>query len=63
MALVLELHDARGDRDAAFLLELHPVGGRVALPRVGLHRAGEVDGPSVEQELLRQRRLARRRGG
>src|SRR6476469_6126229 len=29
VAIVLELHDARSDRDTALLLELHPVGSRV----------------------------------
>ena len=58
VAVVLELHDARRDRDAALLLELHPVGRRVPCGTPRLDRAGEVDGAAVQQELLRQRRLA-----
>ena len=58
IAVVLELHDARRDRDAALLLELHPVGGRVARCPARLDRPRQVDGAAVQQELLRQRRLA-----
>ena len=55
---VRELHDARRDRDAALALHLHPVARGVPARLARLHRAGEVDRPSVEEELLRQRRLA-----
>ena len=58
VALVLELHDGRGDRDAALLLNLHPVGGggpgilfALDLPSLG-------NGPAVEQEFLGQGGLA-----
>jgi hypothetical protein len=37
IAVILELHDARRDRDAAFLLQLHPVGCGVAVGAAGLH--------------------------
>ena len=54
-----ELHHRRADRDAALLLHLHPVAdvadrrpSRAVTAPADLHRAG------VEQELLRQRRLA-----
>ena len=58
VAQVLELQHRRGDGDAAFLLERHPVGGRVALRLARLDRAGLMDRTAVEQELLRERRLA-----
>ena len=55
---VVELHHRARHRDAALLLDLHPVRGRVprALPR--LHGAGEQDRAAEEQQLLGQRRLA-----
>jgi hypothetical protein len=58
-AQVLELHGRGGDADAALLLDAHPVGmGRgPALP--GLHAARPVDGAAIEQQLFRQRGLAR----
>jgi hypothetical protein len=58
-AQVLELHGRRGDADAALLLDAHPVrvGRGTALP--GLHAARPVDGAAIEQQLLRQRGLAR----
>ena len=37
-----ELQHGRGDRDAALLLELHPVGGGRAAAAAGLDRAGLV---------------------
>ena len=58
-AAVVELQHGRADRDAALLLQLHPVRGRGALVFAVLDRARQVDGVAVEQELLRQRRLAR----
>ncbi|MNY10036.1 hypothetical protein D3C86_1429900 [compost metagenome] len=57
--LVRELHDARGDRDAALPLELHPVRGGVTLGPARLDRAGHVDGASVQQELLGEGGLTR----
>ena len=56
---VVELQHGRADRDPALLLELHPVRRRCPLVLPVLHRAGKVDRVAVEQELLRQRRLAR----
>ena len=58
-AAVLHLHHARGDRDAALLLDLHPVGGRVARGLARLHRAGDLDRAGEQQQLLGQRGLAR----
>ena len=58
IALVFKLHDRRRDGDAALLFELHPVRDRVARGRLALDRAGELDGPAVQQELLCQRGLA-----
>jgi len=52
VALVGELHHARRHRDAALLLHLHPVGGRVALLPARLDRPGEMDRPAIEEELL-----------
>lgn len=58
IALVLELQHGARDRDAALLLEGHPVGGGVLLCLACLHGAGLVDGAAVQQQLLRQRGLA-----
>jgi hypothetical protein len=57
VARVLELHHARRHRDAALLLELHPVARGMALRATRLHGAGEVDRAAVEQELLGERGL------
>ena len=59
VAGVLELHHRARDRDAALLLDLHPVGGRVARALARLDRAGELDRAAEQQQLLGQRRLAR----
>ena len=56
---VLHLHHRRGDRDAALLLDLHPVGGGVARGLARLHRAGDLDRAGEQQQLLGQRGLAR----
>ena len=58
-AVVLELQHGRGHGDAARLLHLQPVGPRMALLRLAPDRAGEVDGARVQEQLLRERRLAR----
>ncbi len=57
-AVVRELHHRRGHRDAALLLEAHPVGGRVARRLAALHRAGHLDRAAEQQQLLGQRGLA-----
>ena len=53
-ALVLELHDRGRNRDAALLLDLHPVGGGGAGVLFALDHAGLGDGPAVEQKFFRQ---------
>ena len=58
VALVLELHDGRGDRDAALLLNLHPVGGGGPGVFLALHLPGLGDGPSVKEELFGEGGLA-----
>ena len=55
---VLEAQRGRADRDAAALLELHPVRARLAAAAARLDRAGLGDRAAVEQQLLGQRRLA-----
>ena len=57
-ALIAELHDGRGDGDAALLFDLHPVGDGGAGVLLALDRAGLRNGPAVEQEFFRQRGLA-----
>ena len=49
---VVELEHARGDRDAALALQLHPVGRRVSLGAAGFDGAGEVNRAAVEEELF-----------
>ena len=56
---VRELQHGRGDRDAALLLELHPVRRGGAAIALGLHRTGAADRTAVEQELLGEGGLAR----
>ena len=57
VSVILELHDRRGHRDAALLLDLHPVGGGGAGVLLALDLTGLGDGPSVEEELFGQGRL------
>ena len=56
--VVGELHDARRDRDAALLLEPHPVRRRVARGLAALDRAGELDRAAEQQQLFGERGLA-----
>ena len=56
---VFHLHHRAGDRDAALLLDLHPVGGGMPRGLACLDAAGDLDGPCVEQQLFGQRGLAR----
>ena len=56
--LDLELERRRRDRDAALLLERHPVRRRVAPRFASAHGAGQLDRARVQQQLLGQRRLA-----
>ncbi len=55
---VLDLHDGARHRDAALLLDLHPVAGGVPRGLSRLHAAGDLDGAREEQELLGERGLA-----
>ena len=57
-AVERELHHRRGDRDAALLLQPHPVGGGVARGLAALHGAGQLDRAAEQQQLLGQRGLA-----
>ena len=56
--LVGELHDRAGDRDAALLLQRHPVRGRVASRLATFHRPGHLDRAPEQQQLLGERGLA-----
>ena len=57
-AVELELERGGGDRNAALLLERHPVGRRVPSRLAAAHGAGQLDRARVQQQLLGQRRLA-----
>ena len=57
-AVVSELQHRRGDRDAALLLDVHPVRHRVTRTVLALDRACCLDAARVEQQLLSERRLA-----
>ena len=52
VAVIVELHDGRGNGDTTLLLDLHPVGGRVVRGFSGFNGTGHMDGASVEQEFL-----------
>jgi hypothetical protein len=56
---VLHLHHRRGHRDAALLLDLHPVGGGMAAGLAALDGAGDLDCAREQQQLFRQRRFTR----
>ena len=58
MLAVLELHHRAGDRDAALLFDLHPVGGRMAAALARLDGAGQLDRAGEQQQLFGQRGLA-----
>ena len=57
-AVMLEAHHRRADRDAALLLDLHPVRARPAAVAARLDLAGELDRAAEQQKLLGQRGLA-----
>ena len=59
MVAVQHLHHAGGDRDAALLLDFHPVGGGVAAGFAAFDGAGDLDRTREQQQLFRQRGLAR----
>ena len=55
----VEVEGRGGDGDPPLLLHGHPVRGGVARRAAPLHRPGQVQGPSVEKELLREGGLPR----
>ncbi len=57
-AAIGELQYGRGNGDAALLLDVHPVGHRVARVLLALDGAGGLDGAGVEQQLLGKGGLA-----
>jgi hypothetical protein len=58
VTVVVELHDARGNRDSSLFLDLHPVGYGVFVSLAAFDRAGESYRPAVKQQLLGQGRFA-----
>ena len=58
-SLALEGHDRAGHRDAALLLDLHPVRPRPPRRPARLDLAREMDRAALEQQLFGQRGLAR----
>jgi hypothetical protein len=60
---VLEGHDRGDHRNAALAFDRHPVRAGGAPVALGLDLPGELDRPAEQQELLRQRGLARVRMG
>ena len=57
-AAIFEMHHRGRDRDAALLLDLHPVRARAAGFATRLDRTRDVDGAAEQQQLLGQRGLA-----
>ncbi len=55
----LERHDRGGDRNAALLLDLHPVGPGAPVGAARLHLTGEMDRAPFEQQLFGERGFAR----
>ena len=55
---ILELQRRTADRDAALLLEFHPVRGRALAALLGLDRTGLPNRAAIQQQLLGQRGLA-----
>jgi len=53
-----ELHHRGGHRDAALLLDRHPVAGGMALDLARLDRPGEVDGAAEQQQFFGEGGLA-----
>ena len=56
---IFKLHHRGRYRNAAFLLELHPVRRRVATTLTSTNSPGFLNGATVMQEFFRQRGLAR----
>ena len=57
-AFELEFERRRRDRNAALLLERHPVGGRMTPRLAPANGAGQLDCAGIKEQLLGQRRLA-----
>ena len=57
VALILELHNRRGDGDTTLLFNFHPVGNGVARILFALDRTGQLNGAAVQKELFRQCRF------
>ncbi len=53
-----ELHHRGGHRDAALLLQAHPIGGRVTRRLAALDGAGHLDGAAEQQQFFGQRGFA-----
>src|SRR3546814_16367431 len=56
---MFEGHHRRGHRNAALLLDLHPVGARAPRLPTRLHLALDMDRAARDEQVLGQRRLAR----
>ena len=62
-AAILEMHHRGGDRDAALLLDLHPVRARPPGIAARLDGARDMDGAAEQQQLLGRASSCRRRDG
>ena len=52
--MIIELENRRADRDAALLLQFHPVRGGGPLIFARSHGARQMDGVAVKEKLFRQ---------
>ena len=57
-SVIFKLHGRRGDRNAALLFNVHPVGSGVFVALASLNTAGRPNGSAVKQELFGQGRFA-----
>ena len=62
-AVQLELERRGADRDAALLLQLHPVRDGMSLGLAAAHGAGQLDGAGVQAGASRSASSCRRRDG
>ena len=58
MPAEIEFDGGRRHRDAALALDIHPVRDDVPIGLAAANRAGQLDGPCVQQEFFSQRGLA-----
>src|SRR5687768_6467474 len=58
-AEIFELQDAGSDRDAALLLHLHPVAGRMTRRAASFDAARQMNGATVQEKLLGESSLPR----